>query len=361
MSYFTQFKEQVDKGINKEQLWLPLKQGKLGDHIMFGKNMYFLFGGLPGSGKTAIVDTMFVLEPYRWWLKNRHKTNVKPFWIYRSMERSKVLKIAKWTAYMLFVDHGIMIDVPTLMGWPNKLYELDEELISLIDSYKEFFEQMEEHIIIIDGAAHPTKIMDYAEKFAEKRGYFEQIDKFNRKYVQNDPNEIFIHVTDHVGKITTQKDLNSDKQILDKHSQYMGALRDRYGYCIIDISQLNREIENTYRAVNTELDIQPKDFKGSADLYENADVVIGLMNPYKLNVFNYGDYQIEKFISKGKYNRFRGLKVIKNSYGVDDFSIGYQFLGENGAMIELPNAKEINYDLLRSGHYSKEYIKSAIY
>jgi hypothetical protein len=359
MSYFSEFQEQVEKGINNEHLWLPLMQGKLGSSIMFGKGMYFLFGGLPGSGKTAIVDTMFVLEPYRWWLRNRDKVHVKPFWIYRSMERSKHLKIAKWLSYLLFMDHQIIIDVPTLLGWPNKLFDLDENLQNLINSYKPFFEELEKHIIIIDGPSHPTKIKHFATEFALSRGQIVQVDKYNKRYVQNNPNEIYIHVTDHVGKIIKEEGLNNDKAILDKHSEYMGTLRDFYKFTVIDISQLNREIESTFRAVKTDLDVQPKDFKGTADLYENADVVIGLMNPYKLQVFDYADYDITKFINNRNYNRFRGLKVIKNSYGIDDFRLGYQFYGENGLMVELPKASEINYNYLREGGYAKEFINKS--
>jgi hypothetical protein len=137
----------------------------------------------------------------------------------------------------------------------------------------------------------------------------------------------------------------------------MGTLRDFWGFAIIDISQLNREIEDTFRAAKTDLDIQPKDFKGTSDLYENADVVIGLMNPYKLNVFDYAGYDIVKFVNDRNYNRFRGLKVIKNSYGIDDFRIGYQFFGENGLMIELPKSSEINYTKLKEGGYAREFVE----
>jgi hypothetical protein len=60
---------------------------------------------------------------------NRHLTDVKPFWIYRSMERSKHYKIAKWTSYLLWTDHRILIDVPTLLGWTSKKYDLTQENI----------------------------------------------------------------------------------------------------------------------------------------------------------------------------------------------------------------------------------------
>lgn len=358
MSSFLDFRNKVQKGLDGSHTWIPLKQGKLGSSIVFGKNMYYLFGGLPGSGKTAVVDTMFVLEPYRWWLRNRTTTKIKPHWIYRSMERSRELKIAKWTAYLLYVDHGILLDVPTLMGWPNKLFTLSDKHIELIDSYKDFFEEMEEHITIVDGGMHPTGVYTFAKDFALSRGKKVAINDYNSKYIPDNPNEIIIHVTDHVGKLRNEAGLSGDKAVLDKHSEYMGVLRDYYGMTVIDISQLNRGIEDTYRAVKTDIDVQPKDFKGTADLYENADVVIGLMNPYKLQAYDYMNYDINAFVNKRNYNRFRALKVIKNSYGIDDFRIGYHFVGENGLMAELPNSQEIDYNLVEDGEYIKRFVEN---
>jgi hypothetical protein len=61
----------------------------------------------------------------------------------------------------------------------------------------------------------------------------------------------------------------NDKQILDFHSENMGTARDLFGMVPIDISQLNRGVEDTFRNVKTEIDVMPMDFKGSADMYEN--------------------------------------------------------------------------------------------
>ena len=37
------------------------------------------------------------------------------------MERAKFMKIAKWTCLLMYLDHKILIDVPTILQWPNKL------------------------------------------------------------------------------------------------------------------------------------------------------------------------------------------------------------------------------------------------
>lgn len=299
------------------------------------------------SGKTAIVDSQYVLELYDWWQANKHLTKVEPRWIYRSMERNITYKIAKWTAYKMYQEHGILIDVPTLLGWPNKLYELDDGIRRIIESYKPYFTEMLKYVTIIDGPENPTGIWKFIEKYMSDRGTIVQVDQYNKKFVPHNPNEIILHITDHIGKVKPER-LNgvimNDKQTLDKHTEYMGIARDFYGMVPIDISQLNREIEDTIRGLKTDLTVSPKDFKGSADMYENADIVIGLMNPYKLQDYDHMGYNIKKFVDKKGYNRFRSLKVIKNSYGIDDFLIGYQFIGENGVMNEIEPSETFAFD-----------------
>lgn len=306
------------------------------------------------SGKTAIVDSQFLLEPYLWWKRNKDKVKIDPYWIYRSMERNRVYKIAKWTCYLMFIDHGILIDVPTIMGWPNKIRSLTKEDLVIIDSYEEFFEEMFQRVLIIDGIDNPYGVYKTAVDFMTSKGVIEKIDDFNKIYVPNNPYLLVTHITDHIGRIKPEKS-QSDKETLDSHSMYMTQLRDMYGVTVIDIAQLNRNIENTYRMVNTDIDVAPQDFKGSGDMYENADVVIGLMNPYKLQAYNYGGYSIRSFIGARNNNRFRALKVIKNSYGVDDFVIGFNFLGEIGLMAEIPKAEEINYEEFKDGRYITEF------
>jgi hypothetical protein len=357
MGFFSDFENEVKRGLEGKQSWIPLIHTKLNKNIVYGKNMYWIFGGMPGSGKTSIVDSTFLLEPYIWWKNNRDKVNVNPYWIYRSMERKVSHKIAKWTAYMLFVEHGVLIDVPTLLSWPNKKRLLSEKEQKLIEEYRAFFDEMLERVIIFDGSTNPTGIFNDCKKFMESRGSYKQIDAYNKIYIPDNENDVVFHITDHVGLISGETGLNTDKAILDKHSSYMVKLRDIYGVTPIDICQLNRNIEDTYRLNTTEIDVKPSDFAGSSDMYQNSDVAIGLMNPYKLKIFDYGNYDIEKFISTNGENRYRSLKIIKNSFGIDDIVVSFLFYGENGAMVQLPRADKINYKYLVEGGYTEEFFE----
>ena len=200
MSFFSDFKKEFNEGVQGNQSWIPIIHNKLNKNLVYGKNMYWIFGGMPGSGKTSIVDSAFVLEPYLWWKRNKDKVNINPYWIYRSMERKVAHKIAKWTAYMLFVEHRVLIDVPTLLSWPNKKKDLTPELIALVESYHGFFDELLERIIIIDGSSNPTGIYNDCVKFIEQRGHYEQIDEWNKQFVYDNPNDVIFHITDHIGE-----------------------------------------------------------------------------------------------------------------------------------------------------------------
>lgn len=400
-TYFQEAKELVNKGTLEKAEYIPLTKhpltdelSKLGKQVTIGKGQYILFGGQSGAGKTAIVDSQFVLNIYFWYRRNKHKANVKPYWIYRSMERPVKYKILKWIAYLMYVEHNILTDTSILAGKPNRRREITQTELKLLNEYEKFFDEFFQYMEILNGSENPTGIRNTAYKIAKEKGkyiytkedgvYVNDIKaaswankstgitreklyadiningeqyrhyEWTKKYFPNDPNEIVFHVTDHCGKIIAERGMN-EKQTLDKHSEYMGEFRDIYEWNIIDIQQFNRGLMDVYRKVNTDLDVGAEDFAGTSDIYQNCDLAIGLLNPYKLDVFDYCKYQIKKMVSDSGENRFRGLKVIKNSDGIDDFRIGYMFVGENGYMQELPisaNLSDGDYEKIRQGRFS---------
>ena len=232
------------------------------------------------TGKTAFVDTAYVLNPYQWLMDNKGKTNIKIKWVYNSMERNTKYKLAKWTCLKLFNDYGIIMDVPTMLGWSGKKYEITDSLKSKIYKSGKYFDEMFESgvIDIFEGSQNPTGIRNYLIELAKKHGEVKQINKFTRRYIPNDPDLHIIVINDHVGKLSGERGF-SDKELLDKHSEFMGDCRDRYGMTIIDISQFNRSIGSVDRMKTKAVSPEPDDFKGSGDLYENADIALALFNP----------------------------------------------------------------------------------
>lgn len=347
MSYSKDIKSEINKGLNGEFTHIPIAHSKLGEHIAVGRSIYTLIGGNSGTGKTSFTDYTYVLSVYDWYKKNKEKYNLELEIIYRSMERSKVYKLGKWLCLKLYQDHKILLDVPTLYQWGTKKSELSKDICYKIDEALDYFDEMSEVVKIIDGAENPTGIRNHLISVAEDNGKVEKVSEFERRYIPNKPNKITLVILDHIGKLKRERGY-SKKENIDKMSEYLGVARDFYGFSPVVVSQFNRALSDSQRARNKELTPDPDDFKDTGNLYEDCDVALALFNPYKFKSFEHMGYDIKEFINNNGYNRFRSVTALKNSWGIDDFRIGYGFLGEVGMFKELPKADEMTPEIYKN-------------
>jgi len=315
LNYFQQARDLVIKGVEEKAQYIPLTKhplrdelSKLGGQITLGKSQYILLGGQSGSGKSAILDSQFVLNTYFWWKRHKEEANFSLYYVYRSMERPVKYKILKWMAYLMYVEHGILTDTNILAGKPNRRRNITQMEIRLIEEYEKFFEEFFSYCEMLNGSENPTGIRNSAYKVAFEKGkyistkddgvYINNVKasswhnkssghhreklyadvningesyrhyEWTKNYIPTNPKEIVFHITDHCGKITAERGMN-DKATLDKHSEYMGEMRDVFGWTIIDVQQLNRGLTDVYRKMNTELDIGAEDFAGTSDILQN--------------------------------------------------------------------------------------------
>lgn len=336
---FELLKNEVEKGLNDQNGGIPMGFERLNNYIGIRKGIYTLVGGLTGSGKTSFVDDAYVLNPFDWTLTPEgKKSGIKiKFW-YRSMERNRTYKYAKWVSRKVFLDQGIIIPVPKLLGWTGKLTKDEHDLFLL---YEDYIKEMENSIIMYDGPENPVGIAKDLKKYAESRGKIEQLDEYNKIYVPNDPNEITIVVIDHIGLLKTTKDLPTKKQAIDKLSNELRFARDFYGYSPVAVSQFNRDISNPIRIKNGDVEPQLDDFKDSSSPGEDCDVALALFDPMRYKVPDPSGYDLDKLKDEYGSKYFRSLRLIKNSYGADDVRIGLGFFGQIGMFKELNRKKDM--------------------
>ena len=117
---FELLKREVELGLEGRNGGIPMGFNRLNRYIGIRKSMYFLVGGLTGSGKTSFIDDAFVLNPFDWYISQKDP-GVKLRIVYRSMERSRTYKLAKWVGRKIFLDQGVIIPVPKLLGWTEKM------------------------------------------------------------------------------------------------------------------------------------------------------------------------------------------------------------------------------------------------
>lgn len=358
MKYGDIILEEINKGKNGDVTTIPLCHPKLGEHVVVGKQLYTLIGGNSGTGKTSFTDNTYVLGPYDWYVKNRHETDIELEIIYRSMERPKSHKLGKWACLKLFTDYNMLFDVPTLYGWGTRKNRVSGEVYDKVKEVLDYFNQMEDVVKVIDGAENPTGIYNQLVATAQQNGEIKQVSEYEKAYVPRNKKRITLVVLDHIGKLKRERNF-SKKEGIDKMSEYLGVSRDFFGYSPVVVSQFNRNLSDSQRARNKELTPDPDDFKDTGNLYEDADVALALFNPYKFKVFDHMGYQIDKFVNEKGYNRFRSVTTLKNSYGIDDFRIGYRFVGEVGLFQELVKASEMTpskYEMVRNLDNITNYI-----
>ena len=337
-SNYDQLNKEIVKGMAGGNKGIPMGFNRLNRYVGIRKSMYYLIGGLTGSGKTSFIDDAFVLNPVDWFMENKSKTNIKFKVIYRSMERSRAYKLAKWVARKIYLDEGVEINVGKLLGWTGKL--TDDEY-KLYQSYKPYMDEMEEYVEIIDGAENPVGIAKELKDYALKNGKIEKVDEFTNRYVPNDENLITIVVIDHIGLLKTTKTQPTKKAAIDKMSDELRYARDFFGFSPVVVSQFNRSIANPMRIKAGDVEPQLEDFKESANTQDDADIVMALFDPIRYKVEDPSGYNLNKLKDEFGAKYFRSMRLIKNSYGEDDIRVGLAFLGAMGIFKELPKRKEI--------------------
>jgi len=350
MSNFDELYDEVKHGMAGRNSGIPMGFNRLNKFIGIRKRIYYLIGGLTGSGKTSFLDDAFVLNPYDWYISKENTTNIKLRIIYRSMERSRVYKLAKWTSRKIFLEHGVILPIGKLLSW-NKDDKLTLDQHDLVVLYKDYIDGLENVITIIDGPENPVGIAKDLKDHALKNGRIEQIDEYNKRYIPNDPNEITLVVLDHIGLLKPTKDLVTKKAAIDKMSDELRYARDFYGYSPVCVSQFNRDISNPIRIKAGDVEPQLEDFKESGQTQDDADVVIALFDPMRYNVSDKSGYSMDKLKDASGAKYYRSLRLIKNSYEGDDVRIGLGFLGQVGMFKELPRKDKItesDYEAIRN-------------
>jgi hypothetical protein len=335
---FELIRQEVNAGLEGRNGGIPMGFERLNKYIGIRKSMFFLVGGLTGSGKTSFVDDAFVLNPYDWYISQKDP-KLKLRIIYHSMERSRTYKLAKWVSRKIFLDNGVIIPVPKLLGWTDKMTKDEHDLFLM---YEDYIEQMSDVITIIDGPDNPVGVSKGLRTHALNNGHIEQVDDYNKRYIPNNENEITIVVIDHIGLLKTTKDQSTKKEAIDKMSDELRYVRDFYGYTPVVVSQFNRSISNVMRIKAGDVEPQLEDFAESSSTQNDADVVLALFDPMRYNVSDPSGYDLTKLVDSHGAKYFRSLRLIKNSYGEDNLRIGLGFMGQIGIFRELKKRKEMS-------------------
>lgn len=350
---FDFLKQEAEDGMEGKNNGLPMGFSRLNRYIGIRKRIYSLIFGATGSGKTSFAHSAYILNPYDYYISKHNNSGVKFKVFLFSMERNKVYTIAKWVSRKIFLEHGILIQVPKMLGWWEQKMSKDEHDLFLM--YEDYINGMTEDVVtIIEGAQNPTGFYKVVKAYALENGKEEQISEFKKIYIPNHSNELVVVMADHMGLTKREGDIRTKKDAIDKASEYFQYFRDFYGYSPVPISQLNRDLSNPAYQKLDSFEPNIDQVKETGRLGEDADVVMSLFDPIRFNTTD-PLYDVKRFVNPSTgAKHFRSVKVLKNTYGEDDIRIGTAFHGATGIFKELPKKSEMegfDYTSVLDGSY----------
>ena len=340
-------RERISAGLKGDYEGLDNGLDRINEYIFkTQRGCYYLLGGLSGSAKTTFLDFVILNA-----IQDAEAKGLPINVIYYSWEIDESTKKANWLSILIHKKYNIVIPPEKIKGYGKNRLSDDEQLLvfSEIDELERIFSK----IHWIWEAQNPTGIYKYWWDFMSPRGkftkesYIDENDQKKERIVKfelDNPLEYNIVAGDHIALAKIERGFTL-KQNIDKISEYSVIARNMFKMTFIWLQQFNQGLSSVDRAKFRGVDISPQqsDFKDSTNPYSDADVVLGLMNPYKMDMTSCLGYNINAL--NAEYNlkdSFRMLKIVKNRLSRDNIAIGLLFTPKTGSFKELPIPGDMN-------------------
>lgn len=149
-------------------------------------------------------------------------------------------------------------------------------------------------------------------------------------YEPDNPNEYVLVIIDHISLVESERGLDL-RQSINKLSEYLIILRNRYKYSPVVVQQQSMETGNLEAFKNNK--IRPT-LAGLADSKcpgKDCNMFLGISNPYAFELQTYMGYNIKRLKGNARF-----LEVVLNRDGESNGIIGLYFDGAVNYYNELP-------------------------
>ncbi len=301
-------------------------------------------------GKTQIADYLFLYEPLNYIFDNP-SCNLKLKIFYFSLEMSKEDKILQMISLKIYKDTQKVVSTDNLRSYFSG-YTLEDDLMKLIVSYKDYFSRVETIVTFIDNTRNAYGIYKTVRDHAITNGKFFQnsgkevnpSEEYYDYYTPNDPNERVIVITDHISLLQPEKIDGKTQSLFETmfnfSSNYCLKMRDNFKYTVVNVQQQSADSEkqqfNMFGGKTIIDKIRPSaDGLGDCKLTgRDCDLMLGLFAPHRYKIPIYPEREGYD-ISRLKDN-YRELTIIFNRRGGGSINVDLYFNGAVNYFKELP-------------------------
>jgi len=324
MKYFERAIKAIDENRNREHNCIPFGFPKLENYVPgITKSTFCIITSGTKVGKTLLLNHLYVYNAYEFAIANNIPLKI----FYWSMEISLIEMIVKGIIRRVYLNTGIILDRNEVLSFSKNRLSADK--YNLILEQREYFEKLEDYLVIFEGSENPTGIYMGAKNYMLANGTM-----VNGSYTPNDPNSIFIGIIDHLALVNTEKGLTK-REAMEKTSEYCVFTRNVYG-CSWAVVQQQSMIKEQAQYTNSGALIEDR-FEPSIDgmgdaktVVRDCDLLLGLYMPQKHKIKKHNGMDITPY--KDKY---RSLKVMLNRNGEADLYVPMLFNAQVGLVKEL--------------------------
>lgn len=319
------------------------------DFIGVEQGKYYVVTSTTKGAKTQFASFVFVFQTILYAYHHPEQLRLKIF--YYPLEETPEDIMTRFMSFLLYNLSGgkIRIAPVDLLSTKNDR-PVDDEILELLNSgeYAKIIDFFEEHIIF-STSTNPSGVFIECKEFAEEHGTVykkkqkvkdeftgetKEIDVFDH-YEQDDPDEYRIIFYDHVSLTSTEKGVPMLKQSIDKLSENLVKLRNRYRFIPVVIQQQAFAGESLDAFKENKLRPTIANLADSKYPSRDANVVLGLFSPFKYELPEYQHYDITKL-----KDNVRFLEVLVNRGGSPGGLVALYFDGAVNYFNELPRPEE---------------------
>ena len=333
MIVFNLFKS-ILRGKSGMNIGLPTGLPKF-DSITYGiqRRWMYVWAGDSGSGKSSLVLYSQIYRPFMESLKN---PNIDLHFLLFSFEMSAEVLFAKLLSLYLYETYGRILSYGQILSLGEVLSDEDYKYIEFS---KPWLEKLESVCEIIDKPVTAKGLYAICKEWSKKFGTYKEEDSVGEytkeTYIPNNDKQYLITVVDHM-RLFSLSTGHTIKQEMDEACDYLIHFRNKCGFTIHTVQQLNRNFKSMERRTSDNSLIGLEDLSDSSGPTQSAETVIAIYHPFREKRAKCEGYDIRQLLDHARL-----ILILKNRFGMADKMVMTGFYGEIGLWKELPLPSEI--------------------
>jgi len=311
------------------------------------RGKYYLVSGQTKSAKSQLSNYLFVYNTVLYCYHNPDIIYPKIF--YYPLEETPENITLRFMAFLLYsLTKGKVRISPTDLKSTDERKPLSQEILDLMDGeeFKNILDLYEE-IVSFEDARNPTGVYKTAKAYAENNGKtifkdFKIKDEFGVEkdvkkfdyYIPNNPNEYIFILVDHIGLLDTEKGIDL-RESINKLSEYMIILRNRYSYIPVIVQQQSTETGSLEAFKSNKIRPTVAGLSDSKYTAKDANMMLGITNPYAFELPEYLGYDLKNLKGNARF-----LEIVLNRDGQSNGICPLFFDGAINDFRELPLPNE---------------------